>query len=573
MTDSPIKNPSPALAPATRWRQSAWQLLSHLGRPSLVTVACVAIVAIAMEICQLLSPLFVRVAIDRVVPADYLMLLSSLMIAFLAIAAVHALLHLLRSRLVISVGERMNRTWLEGLFVHMGRLPIRYFNAQSVGTIAARFWSASYIQRTMTVSFVESILDGVLSLLTFAMIVYLAPALAPVSAVAIFAYVIVRYALLGTQRRADKVRGVKAIEQQSYLWETVAGIHSIKLLNGQDLRRELWMRRIDEMLAGDRSFQVAASVARAMMTAIALMERVVLAGFGVKLLINDGITMGGLFALLAFNEILLNRMFALIDKICDFLLLADHVERVSDLLAQEAEPDDVDEAGERFHSPLSIRLVGVGHSYDHKSSILSGVDLDIAQSECVVITGPSGCGKTTLVKIMLGLIEPSTGTVLINGIPLSTIGKKKFRNSIATVMQEDKLFSGTIAENICFFEREPDEAHIRSCASAVDLHDEILKFESGYQTAIKDDMSVLSSGQRQRLLLARALYRRPAALFLDEATSHLDARRERAFVEYLRETKATRIIISHRPQSMSIADRVLHSRSGSFDEPAAVETE
>jgi ATP-binding cassette subfamily B protein RaxB len=176
--------------------------------------------------------------------------------------------------------------------------------------------------------------------------------------------------------------------------------------------------------------------------------------------------------------------------------------------------------------------------------------------------GRSGGGKTTLMKIMLGLLEPTSGEVLIDGVPLSTIGPRAYREHVAAVMQEDQLLSGSIADNICFFDPVFDEKRMIDCARLAGVHDEIMALPMAYNSLIGDMGSSLSGGQKQRVLLARALYRRPRILFMDEGTAHLDVDNERHINESLKQLAMTRVSIAHRPEITTGADRILELSRG-----------
>jgi ATP-binding cassette subfamily B protein RaxB len=145
--------------------------------------------------------------------------------------------------------------------------------------------------------------------------------------------------------------------------------------------------------------------------------------------------------------------------------------------------------------------------------VIENVNLIIEAGECVVIVGPSGSGKTTLMKIMLGLLEPSSGEVLIDDVPLSSIGVRAYREQIAAVMQEDALLSGSVADNITFFDSSFDQHKMFKCAEMAGIHDDLMAMPMTYNSLVGDMGSSLSSGQKQRVLLARALYRQPKILF------------------------------------------------------------
>jgi ATP-binding cassette subfamily B protein RaxB len=168
-----------------------------------------------------------------------------------------------------------------------------------------------------------------------------------------------------------------------------------------------------------------------------------------------------------------------------------------------------------------------------QADVLHDLSMSIAARECVAITGPSGCGKTTLVKLMLGLLVPTTGEILIDGVALPVVGERVYRRQVATVMQDDHLLTGTLLQNICFFADTPDPHFASECARLACIHDEIMRMPMGYQTMIGSLGSTLSAGQRQRVLLARALYRRPRILFIDEGTANLDVELEKRINEAL----------------------------------------
>jgi ATP-binding cassette subfamily B protein RaxB len=190
------------------------------------------------------------------------------------------------------------------------------------------------------------------------------------------------------------------------------------------------------------------------------------------------------------------------------------------------------------------------------------VTLHIDPGEFVAITGPSGGGKTTLLKVMLGLFKPNSGSIRIDGIPLDHIGLQTFRAQIGVVMQDDHMLSGSLAENITFFDARPEIDWVRECAVTAGIDDEIMAMPMNYNTLVGDMGTTLSGGQRQRVLLARALYRRPRILFMDEGTSNLDVDKEREVNRALAKLKITRVVIAHRPDTIRAADRAILLAAG-----------
>lgn len=194
--------------------------------------------------------------------------------------------------------------------------------------------------------------------------------------------------------------------------------------------------------------------------------------------------------------------------------------------------------------------------------VLVDVDLKVSPGEHLVITGASGGGKSTLVKVMLGLVSPHEGQIFVDGIPLNQYGLRNYRSQIAAVMQEDSLFTGTLAENIALFDDTIDYERVAEVASISAIHEDIKLMPMQYDTLVGDMGSTLSGGQKQRVLLARALYRRPRILVIDEGTSHLDPARERQITAAISAMGITRVSIAHRKETIDSADRVLELRDG-----------
>jgi ATP-binding cassette subfamily B protein RaxB len=269
-----------------------------------------------------------------------------------------------------------------------------------------------------------------------------------------------------------------------------------------------------------------------------------------------------LFAFIAFKEQFATRISGLIDKGVELSMLKLQGERLSDIVLTAPEDDapKVHE-GRELEARLSLRDVSFRYA-EGEPEVLSGLSLEIEPGESVAIVGPSGCGKTTLLKVMLGMHAPDAGEITVGGARLEQIGLARWRDMIGTVMQDEPLFAGSIADNICFFDVEPDLAWVEECARLASVNEEIDALPMGYHTLIGSMGATLSGGQKQRILLARALYKRPRFLFLDEATSSLDVDRERLVNQAVAQLQLTRVIVAHRPETIASADRVIVLQQG-----------
>lgn len=196
-----------------------------------------------------------------------------------------------------------------------------------------------------------------------------------------------------------------------------------------------------------------------------------------------------------------------------------------------------------------------------EAPVIENVDLTIAAGEYVALTGPSGGGKSTLVKLLLGLLEPDAGAILVNGIPLARYGRRHLRRAVGAVLQDDHLFEGDIAQNVSAF-GPLDEAWLAEVLKMADIADDVARMPMGIYTLVGAGGANLSGGQRQRILLARALYRRPTILVMDEGTAHLDPASERRVNAAIEAMGITRIVVAHRAETIASARRIIEIEGG-----------
>jgi ABC-type multidrug transport system fused ATPase/permease subunit len=198
--------------------------------------------------------------------------------------------------------------------------------------------------------------------------------------------------------------------------------------------------------------------------------------------------------------------------------------------------------------------------------VFCGLNLTVRAGEFLAITGPSGVGKSSLLKVICGLYSPSSGNVSIDGRSTTAWGPKALRSQLGIVMQDDELLSGTISDNVTFFDEKLDIDRVWKALKDASLYDDVMAMPMKADTFVGDMGSALSGGQKQRLLIARALYRRPAILLMDEATSHLDVRNETAINRALKTLEITRVVFAHRIETLRAADKVYDMASGKFIE-------
>jgi ATP-binding cassette subfamily B protein RaxB len=444
------------------------------------------------------------------------------------------------------------------LFRHLLQLPLSWFEKRHVGDILSRFGSSEPIRNLLAEGLVIALIDGVMAIATLVMMFVLSPRLAMVVLVALAFYALLRVASYGLFRRCSEATIRAEAKRSSAFIETVRAVQGIKLFNREAEREGLWFNRMAEVADCAIRLGRLRIGFRTMNDAIFGAENILTIFLGANLVLGGGLSLGMLFGFLSYKGQFVSKSITLVEKLLEFRALDLHLERLADIALSTPEPGYDRPRGYERAITGRIELRGVSFQYaETEPFVLADVNLIVEPGEYITITGPSGGGKTTLVKIMLGLLAPTSGDVLVDGVPLALLGPRSYREQIAAVMQDDQLLSGSIADNICFFDQASDTEWMIRCAEMAAVHDDIMMMPMAYNTLIGDMGSSLSGGQKQRILLARALYRRPRMLFLDEGTAHLDVETEHRIAATLKRLDITRISVAHRPETIKAADRVV----------------
>jgi ATP-binding cassette subfamily B protein RaxB len=517
------------------------------------------LLALAIEVFAVISPFFLQWVVDHaLVTADRDMLLI-LAIGFALLLLVKTSVSAMRGWRVIALGASLKVQGRSNLFSHLLGLPAAYFESRHLGDVMSRFGSQETILQAITTDMVETVLDGLLASVTLAIMFVFAPGLtALVLAVALF-YGLLRWAFYTPLRQASMEAIVWSARRDSHFLETLRGIKTIKLFNGQEGRRAHWLNLLVESVNRQLTTQNLRLGFKIVNSLLVGSLAILVVWLGAQRVLENQMSIGMLLAYIVYKDQFLDRVSNLIDKAVDLTMLRLHAERLADIALTAPEPrESVMTDPNEPRSPVALEVRNLRFRYgENEPWVLDGVNFRIEPGETVAIVGASGRGKTTLLKILASLLQPTQGEILINGEPLAHVGIEYWRSMIAVVMQDDKLFAGSIADNICFFADSPDFQRIEQCARHAAVHDEIVGMPMGYNTLMGDMGTVLSGGQKQRVLIARALYRQPSLLLLDEATSHLDIANEKAVSAAIRATRVTRIIAAHRPETIRSTDRVI----------------
>lgn len=551
------------------------RLRSLMGRVAGLATSGVQILvlALALEVFALLGPFYLQWVIDNVLVSADRDLLTTLAIGFGLLMLMQQALTTVRSWVLLYLGTTLNLQWRANVFSHLIRLPVQYFEKRHLGDVISRFGTTDVIQRTLTTSFLEAILDGLMTVATLAIMLVYSPLLAAVAVVAMLLYTLVRWAWYSPLKRATEEQIVHAARQESHLLETVRGVKAIKLFQRQDTRQMSWLSLVVEQINAELRTAKLVLFYKLLNGLLFGVENILIIWLGARLVMNGDFSVGVLTAFIAYKGQFDSRVSALIDKFYEVKMLRLQGERLADIVLTEPETaEGTHRLPEQKKVTPSLAVRGMRFRYsEHEPYVLDGVDFKLAAGSSVAIVGPSGCGKTTLLNVLLGILPATEGEILVDGIRLQQLGVEQFRGMVGTVLQDDVLFAGSIADNISFFDPEPDQKWLEQCAECAAIAADIVQMPMGYNTLVGEMGTVLSGGQKQRVLLARALYKRPRILFLDEATSHLDIDREKQVNQAVQQLNITRVIIAHRPETIVSVGRVivLHAGRVVYDGPVS----
>ncbi len=531
------------------------------------------LLALAIQVFGVVSPFFMQWVVDHALSTADTDLLLTLTIGFLMLLLIRTSISTMRGWMLMVLAASIKVQGRSNLFAHLISLPASYFEARYLGDVLSRFDSQETILQAISTDIVEALLDGLMVGITLVVMFVFAPALALVVVAGAVLYGGLRTAFYAPLRQASEERIIWGARRDSHFLETLRGVKTIKLFNGQEGRRVHWMNLLIETTNRQLTGQKLRLILRTTNSLLIGGLAIVIVWLGARQVMAHTLSIGMLLTFISYKDQFLDRVSNLIDTALELRMLGLHAERLADIALTSPEPRDRSVELDRTSLPVSLEVRNLRFRYSENDPwVLDGVNFRIEPGESVAIVGASGCGKTTLLKLLASLLQPSEGEILVNGQPLSRVGVERYRSMIGVVMQDDQLFAGSIADNICFFADSADFEPIEACAKMAAVHDDIVDMPMGYNTLIGDMGTVLSGGQKQRVLIARALYFQPSILLLDEATSHLDIQRESDVNEAVSGMPVTRILVAHRPETIRSAERVIVLEDGQVarDEKRAV---
>lgn len=524
-------------------------------RSTLAKIFCLSLV---IETISLVIPVGTQLVMDHAIPAGDRGLLTLICTGLMFFILLRVAVSMVRAWSSLMMETLISVQWQSGLFRHLLQLPLAYFERRKLGDIQSRLDSLEMLRSTFTSSVVGAMMDCIMVVGLLVMLVLYGGWLATVVLGFTAVYVLIRLLTYNHYRQLSEEAVVREARAGSYFMETLYGIATVKMQGMSERRGGHWLNlkidsinthirltRMDMLFGGVNAF-------------IAACDQVVILWLGTSLVMDNQMTIGMFVAFGAFRGQFSDQVASLTNFLLQLRMMSLHNERVADIALNEREPRKPDRDMKADMCPVALETCDLSYRYDSQSApVFSNLNISIKPGESVAITGPSGSGKTTLMKVLCGLFIPGSGKVMMDGTDIRQLGINNYHKMIACVMQDDRLFSGSVGENICGFTENIDEAWMMECARTSCIHDMIMKMPMRYETLIGELGEGLSGGQKQRIFIARALYRRPGILFMDEATSALDNENEYDVNMAIKQLNITRVVIAHRETTLKYADRII----------------
>lgn len=549
-------------------RASSWTFRPFL--PPLTSFTSLSAVAFAVallsQLLMIIAPIWMASLVDNLAEPGLIETLPSLGLFIAAMIVIVALAEIVQRELLLRAGLLASLASSSKLVDHLFSLNYSFFGARRINDMVARVGHIRDIRDLVVSDGIPAVVDLIFSVVAVVVLFAMSPLFGMISIGTLGIYAIIRLRLLNRHRRLSEDLVRADSNEMGHLIENLRSILTLKAANLELQRNAIWRSSLQGSADSTLKLRQLENFFVASRFAFTSFDQLAIVLAGVVLVSQGVMTFGILVAVLMIRQQLYDRVMMLIDRVGRLLLIRMFVYRLSDVMIARKDNSASPSDGAWTSEPLlPLKVRGVTFRYvDDGPTVLDDISLDVGQGDMIAIRGPSGQGKSTLVKVLLGLVDSSSGTVF--GGPSERLcdgaGFRSLRDRSGVVLQGEQLFSGTILENISSFATEREISWAEQCAKDACVHDDIEGLPLGYYTQINEAISNFSGGQIQRILLARAFYRRPEILFLDEATSALDPQLEIRVVGNLRRMEAAKVCVTHRSLMLEQADIVYSMEGG-----------
>jgi subfamily B ATP-binding cassette protein MsbA len=523
------------------------------------------VLMVISRVCGLVLPTSSKYLIDNVINKHQLSLLAPLVLAVLAATVIQGVTGFAITQLVSKAGQRLIAELRAKVQAHIGRLPVAYYDANKTGTLVARIMTdvdgIRNLLGTGLIEFAGGILTAVLVL---GFLLRLSSLLTGIALVIIIAFALVLRKAFGTIRPIFRERGKINAEVTGRLTESLGGVRVVKGYHAETREEEVFQSGVQRLLNNILKSLTATSYMSLSATVLMGVVGAIIMYVGARQITAGVMTLGDFVTFTALLAFLIAPMFQLVNIGTQLTEALAGLERTREVLRER--PEDQDPLRTVSLAPITGQVIfdGVNFAYDSGKEVLHEVSFRSEPGSVTALVGPSGSGKSTIIGLIAAFHGPQSGTVLVDGVDLSTVRLDSYRTQLGVVLQETFLFDGTIWENVAFARPNATSEQILEACRIARVDEFAEGFEKKYDTIVGERGVKLSGGQRQRVSIARALLANPRILILDEATSNLDSESEGMIQEGLRVLMQgrTTFVIAHRLSTIRRADQILVVEAG-----------
>lgn len=516
---------------------------------------------LVISVLQLIAPFLTQSLIDVGIHGGNLSFITLTLIAQLIVSVSQLSAGFIRSWIMLHMNARINIALISDFLIKLMKLPLHYFDTKMIGDIMQRIGDHGRIESFLTGSSISTLFSFV-NFFIFALVLgYYNLGILVLFLVGNALYVSWILLFMKYRRELDIRRFAQAADEQSSLIQLITAMQEIKLNNCEKQKRWQWERIQVKLFKISVKGLAVGQVQQVGSVFFNQTTNIVISFIAAKSVVNGEMTLGMMMSLTYIIGQLSGPISSFIGFVQQFQDAKISLERLNEIHNRKDEEQDMDSKLAVLPERHQIRIEDLCFSYDgaNRDYVLKDMELTIPEKKVTAIVGASGSGKTTLIKLLLGFYRPNKGKITIGETPLDNINPHLWRARTGAVMQDGVIFSDTIAQNIAVGEDMIDIERLQHAVTVANIRDFIDSLPLGYNTKIGIEGSGISQGQRQRLLIARAVYKNPEYLFFDEATNALDANNEKEIMEYLSEfyKGKTVIVVAHRLSTVRHADKIV----------------
>ena len=522
------------------------------------------------SLLQLLFPFLTQSIVDIGINNQDISFINLILIAQLVLYASRTAVEFIRSWILLHLGTRINISIISDFLIKLMKLPISFFDTKMIGDLLQRIQDHRRIEHFLTSSTLNILFSFVNLIIFGAVLIYYNLTIFLVFAIGSIIYALWILIFMRRRRELDFKLFDQMADNQSNLIQLITGMQEIKLNNAEKQKRWEWERiqaklfRVSIKSLALNQYQQVGSVF------VNEVKNIFISFLAAKSVIDGDITLGMMLAI----QYIIGQLNTPINDLIGFIHSTQDakisLERLGEIHAKENEEDENIQKVTIFPNDKSLYTEDLCFQYagPHSEMVLEGINMVVPEGKLTAIVGTSGSGKTTLVKLLLKFYNPVKGNIRLGDIQLGNFSNRIWRDKCGSVMQDGFIFSDSIAKNITVSDEHIDRERLFYAVKMANIQDFIESLPLGYNTKIGNDGHGLSQGQKQRILIARAVYKDPEYLFFDEATNALDAHNEKIIMENLNQffEGKTVVVVAHRLSTVKNADQIIVLEKGKIVE-------